>query len=93
MGPVQLRFADCSDLRGHRFSGACHRKDDDLHRLLLLDLVEITALGVIALLGTDLAEALVLPGLTVGIAELLALSQIYSPRKGLKEMPVRGLEH
>ena len=35
---------------------------DDLHRLLLLDLVEITTLGVIALLGTDLAEALVLPG-------------------------------
>ena len=54
---------------------ALARETDDLHRLLLLDLVEITALGVIALLGTDLAEALVLPGLTVGIAELLALSQ------------------
>ena len=64
---------------------------DDLHRLLLLDLAEITTLGVIALLGTDLAEALVLPGLTVGIAELLALSQIYITKEGLKERPVRGL--
>jgi energy-converting hydrogenase A subunit G len=64
---------------------------DDLHRLLLLDLAEITTLGVIALLGTDLAEALVLPGLTVGIAELLALSQIYITKEGLKERPVKGL--
>jgi len=64
---------------------------DDLHRLLLLDLVEITTLGVIALLGTDLAEALVLPGLTVGIAELLALSQIYVTKERLKERPVKGL--
>ncbi|NLH26193.1 MAG: DUF2105 family protein, partial [Methanomicrobiales archaeon] len=28
---------------------------DDLHRLLLLDLVEVPSLGIIALLGTDLA--------------------------------------
>jgi energy-converting hydrogenase A subunit G len=64
---------------------------DDLHRLLLLDLVEIPSLGIIALLGTDLAEALVLPGLTVGIAELLALSQIYITKEKLKDRPVRGL--
>jgi energy-converting hydrogenase A subunit G len=64
---------------------------DDLHRLLLLDLVEIMTLGVIALLGTDLAEALVLPGLTVGIAELLALSQIYITKERLGERPVKGL--
>jgi len=64
---------------------------DDLHRLLLLDLVEIASLGIIALLGTDLAEALVLPGLTVGIAELLALSQIYITKERLKDKPVKGL--
>jgi energy-converting hydrogenase A subunit G len=64
---------------------------DDLHRLLLLDLVEIPSLGIIALLGTDLAEALVLPGLTVGIAELLALSQIYITKERLKDKPVKGL--
>ena len=55
---------------------------DDLHRLLLIDLVEIASLGIIALLGTDLAEALILPGLVVGIAELLALSQIYVMKEG-----------
>jgi energy-converting hydrogenase A subunit G len=70
---------------------ALARQRDDLHKLLLLDLVEIVGLGVIALLGTDLAEALILPGLTVGIAELLALSQIYCTKEGIREMPVRGL--
>ena len=70
---------------------ALARERDDLHKLLLLDLVEIAALGVIALLGTDLAEALILPGLTVGIAELLALSQIYCTKEGIREMPVKGL--
>jgi len=64
---------------------------DDLHRILLLDLVEITALGVIALLGTDLAEALILPGLTVGIAEQLALSQIYCTKERIMQNPVKGL--
>lgn len=70
---------------------ALARERDDLHKLLLLDLVEIVALGIIALLGTDLAEALILPGLTVGIAELLALSQIYCTKEGIREYPVRGL--
>ncbi|MDD1656346.1 MAG: EhaG family protein [Methanomicrobiales archaeon] len=60
---------------------------DDLHRLLLIDLVEIPSLGIIALLGTDLAEALVLPGLVVGIAELLALSHIYLLKEGLRDRP------
>ena len=58
---------------------------------LLLDLVEIPSLGIVALLGTDLAEALILPGLVVGIAELLALSQIYVTKEGLREKAVRGL--
>lgn len=64
---------------------------DDLHRLLLLDLVEIASLGIIALIGTDLAEALILPGLVVGIAELLALSQIYLVKEGYQDRPVGGL--
>lgn len=70
---------------------ALARERDDLHKLLLLDLVEIMGLGMMALLGTDLAEALILPGLTVGIAELLALSQIYCTKEGIRERPVRGL--
>lgn len=68
------------------------RERDDLHKLLLIDLVEILSLGVIALLGTDLAEALILPGLTVGIAELLALSQIYCTKEGIRSNPVKGLD-
>jgi len=64
---------------------------DDLHRLLLLDLVEIPSLSIIALLGTDLAEALILPGLVVGIAELLALSQIYIMKEGIRDRVVKGL--
>jgi energy-converting hydrogenase A subunit G len=70
---------------------ALAKERDDLHKLLLLDLVEIVGLGVIALLGTDLAEALILPGLTVGIAELLALSQIYCTKEGIRGLPVKGL--
>ncbi|HOT02836.1 MAG TPA: DUF2105 family protein [Methanolinea sp.] len=64
---------------------------DDLHKLLLVDLVETAALAVIALIGTDLSEALILPGLVVGIAELLALSQIYLVKEGYQHMPVKGL--
>ena len=70
---------------------ALAREYDDFHKFLLLDLIEIPSLGVIALLGTDLAEALVLPGLTVGIAEQLALSQIYCVKQGIKERPVSRL--
>jgi energy-converting hydrogenase A subunit G len=68
------------------------REKDDLHRLLIIDLVEIPSLAVIALLGTDLAEALILPGLVVGIAELLALSQIYITKEGLHDKPAKRLE-
>ncbi|MDD1675492.1 MAG: EhaG family protein [Methanomicrobiales archaeon] len=70
---------------------ALSRETDDLHRLLLIDLVEIPSLGIIAVLGTDLAEALVLPGLVVGIAELLALSQIYLLKEGFRGRPEHRL--
>jgi energy-converting hydrogenase A subunit G len=67
------------------------REKDDFHRLLLLDLVEIVSLGIIALLGTDLAEALILPGLVIGIAELMALSQIYIMKEDLRRGSAPGL--
>jgi energy-converting hydrogenase A subunit G len=70
---------------------ALGKEKDDFHKLLLLDLVEISSLAIIALLGTDLAEALILPGLTVGIAEQLALSQIYCTKEKISDTPVRGL--
>ena len=67
---------------------AMFRERDDLHRLLLTDLAEIIALLIIALLATDLAEALILPGLVVGISELMALSELYLVKEGLTKPPV-----
>lgn len=64
---------------------------DDLHKLLVIDLVETASLAVIALIGTDLSEALILPGLVVGIAELLALSQLYLTKEGYQHYPAKGL--
>jgi len=64
------------------------RERDDLHRLLLTDLAEIIALFIIALLATDLAEALILPGLVVGISELMALSELYLVKEGFTTPPV-----
>jgi energy-converting hydrogenase A subunit G len=56
---------------------ALMRERDDVHKLLLVDLIEIIGLVIIALVATDLAEALILPGLVVGISELIALAEIY----------------
>lgn len=60
------------------------REKDDLHRILLTDLAEVLALVVIALIATDLAEALILPGLVVGISELMAVSEVYIAKEGLR---------
>jgi energy-converting hydrogenase A subunit G len=70
------------------------RERDDLHRILLTDLAEILALGVIALVATDLAEALILPGLVVGISELMAVSEVYLAKEGLtgRSAPALSIE-
>jgi energy-converting hydrogenase A subunit G len=65
------------------------REKDDLHRLLLTDLAEVLCLVIIALVATDLAEALILPGLVVGISELMALSEIYIVKEGLTAVQPR----
>ena len=62
---------------------ALFKEKDDLHRLLLTDLFEILSLAIIALLATDLAEALILPGLVVGVSELLVISEIYIIKEDL----------
>jgi energy-converting hydrogenase A subunit G len=67
------------------------REKDDFHRILLTDLAEILALAVIALVATDLAEALILPGLVVGISELMAVSEVYLVKEGLTTSPGRQL--
>lgn len=62
---------------------AIFREKDDLHKLILVDLIEITGLVVIALIASDLAEALILPGLVVGIAEIMAVSELWLAKEGL----------
>ncbi|MDK2990498.1 MAG: energy-converting hydrogenase subunit [Methanoculleus sp.] len=71
---------------------ALMRETDGLHRLLLTDLVEVVTLAFIALVGTDLAEALILPGLVVGVSELIALSEIYRVKEGYVRPPAAGLQ-
>jgi len=65
------------------------REKDDLHRLILTDSTEVICLSIVAFLATDLAEALILPGLVVSLAELLALSEIYINKEGLSVIPAR----
>ncbi len=57
---------------------------DDLHALILTDVVDCAMLLIIAGVGTDLAEALILPGLVVSLAELLAVSEVLITKKYLK---------
>ncbi len=71
---------------------ALMREQDDVHRLLLVDLIETIGLVLVALVATDLAEALILPGLVVGISELIALAEIYLRKEQLhtvRHRPVR----
>ncbi len=67
------------------------REGDDLHRILLTDLADILALALIALVATDLAEALILPGLVVAISELMAVSEVYLVREDLIAQPENRL--
>jgi len=68
------------------------REKDDLHKLLLLLLLQILLIGIIALIGTDLAEAMVLAVLLVGIAEIIALTQIFVNKEGITCKRVRSLD-
>ncbi len=63
------------------------REKDDIHKLIIVDLIELTGLVVVALIATDLAEALILPGLVVGIAEMMAVSELWLAKEGLQRLP------
>ncbi|MGC9516123.1 MAG: EhaG family protein [Methanomicrobiales archaeon] len=54
---------------------------NDLSALILTDIVGIAMLIVVAAVATDLAEALILPGLVVELAEILAISEILMSRE------------
>lgn len=53
----------------------------DIHILILTDIIGLSMLVVVAAVGTDLAEALILPGLVVELAEILAISEILISRE------------
>ncbi|MDU9375622.1 hypothetical protein McpSp1_01990 [Methanocorpusculaceae archaeon Sp1] len=61
------------------------REKDDIHKLIIIDLIEITGLVVVALIATDLAEALILPGLVVGVAEIMAVSELWLAKEKLQQ--------
>ncbi len=54
---------------------------NDLSALILTDIVGVGMLILVAAVGTDLAEALILPGLVVELAEILAISEILLSRE------------
>jgi energy-converting hydrogenase A subunit G len=57
----------------------------DIHVLILTDIAGLAMLIVVGAVGTDLAEALVLPGLVVELAEILAISEILLSREMRKK--------
>ena len=53
----------------------------DIQILILTDIVGLGMLIIVAAVGTDLAEALILPGLVVELAEIMAISEILISRE------------
>jgi energy-converting hydrogenase A subunit G len=53
----------------------------DLQKILVIQIVYFAMLVIVASVGTDLAEALILPGMVVSLAELLAVSEILISRE------------
>jgi energy-converting hydrogenase A subunit G len=59
---------------------------NDLSVLILTDLVGVAMLIIVAGVATDLAEALILPGLVVELAEIMAISEILLSREMRKSV-------
>jgi energy-converting hydrogenase A subunit G len=57
----------------------------DIHVLIITDIIGLAMLVIVGAVGTDLAEALVLPGLVVELAEILAISEILISREMRKK--------
>lgn len=57
----------------------------DIQILILTDIVGLAMLVVVTAVGTDLSEALVLPGLVVELAEIMAISEILISREMRKK--------
>ena len=62
-------------------SMAIAMRREEIHILILTDLIGLAMIIVVSAVGTDLAEALILPGLVVELAETLAISEILLSRE------------
>ena len=69
-------------------------KREEIHILILTDIVGLAMIFVVSAVGTDLAEALILPGLVVELAETLAISEILLTRemRKIEQNPRRNLQ-
>ena len=69
-------------------------KREEIHILILTDIVGLAMIFVVSAVGTDLAEALILPGLVVELAETLAISEILITRemRKIEQNPRANLE-
>ena len=68
-------------------------KKEEIHILILTDLIGLAMIFVVSAVGTDLAESLILPGLVVELAETLAISEILLSREMhiIEQNPKRSL--
>lgn len=62
-------------------SMAIAMRREEIHILILTDLIGLAMIFIVSAVGTDLAEALILPGLVVELAETLAISEILISRE------------
>ncbi len=76
-------------------SMAIAMKREEIHILILTDLIGLAMIFVVSAVGTDLAEALILPGLVVELAETLAISEILITRemRKIEQNPRRNLSN
>ena len=68
-------------------------KREEIHILILTDIIGLAMIIVVSSVGTDLAEALILPGLVVELAETMAISEILLTRemRKIEQDPRRNL--
>lgn len=54
---------------------------EEIHILILTDIIGFAMMIIVSAVGTDLAESLILPGLVVELAEIMAISEILLSRE------------
>ncbi len=62
-------------------SMAIAMRKKEIHILILTDIIGFAMMLIVSAVGTDLAESLILPGLVVELAEIMAISEILLSRE------------